>query len=310
MEELLSPLWDLSPLVAAFGTIGTGIAVSILLGLVVGFVSAMFGIGGGFVVTPFFHSVIGLSAPLAVAASMGQIACMSLSGIVEYARKGKVRYNTALLTLLGSLPASQWVAATVGNLRDSNLATQPVMAGLSLADLILLLSFGVFLALLGVYNIVRARRYTPESTTPSQAATDSASGANSNSDAKLPSPRRQRPLATIVMGVFFGALSVFLGIGGGFLAVPFFVYALKLEPAEAVATSFFCILITSILASVHYALADHLYFGLSLCVAAGSVFGAQAGSRFAIQVAPRRLLFSLGVLQLVIVTAYLLLKFV
>lgn len=290
-------LFDLTPLSSTFGSILAGVAISVILGLAVGFVSSMFGVGGGFVITPFFHSLLHLPAPLAVATSTGQIAFMSLSGIIAYARKGKIRYRAGLLLLLGAIPASQAVALTFGNLRDSSLGNRILFANLTLADFILLLSFGLFLGLVGIYNVYRSFGY--RANTNSDGATESESRANQI---------KSRPVATVLIGVLFGAVSILLGIGGGFFAVPFFVFALKFDPAEAVATSFFCIMVTAILTTIHYALAGNIYLGLSLCIALGSVIGAQGGSRFAIQVAPARLLFSLGCMQLIIVAAYTLLK--
>ena len=303
----MSLLFDLSPLTTTFGSILVGVIVSILLGLVVGFVSSMFGIGGGFVITPFFHSILHLPAPLAVATSMGQIAFMSLSGIVEYARQRKIRYREGMLLLIGAIPASQAVALTFGNLRDSTIGNTPVIAQLTLADVVLLLSFGLFLGLVGVYNVYRALGYRA-ATRADETVSETTDAVPTSDDTRGSTRSRGRPIATLLVGVLFGALSVLLGIGGGFFAVPFFVYALKFDPAEAVATSFFCILVTAVLTTIHYALAGDIYLGLSICIALGSVIGAQGGSRFAIKVAPERLLLSLGILQLVVVLSYVALK--
>ncbi|MCR9140880.1 MAG: sulfite exporter TauE/SafE family protein [bacterium] len=338
-------LFDLTPLAASFGSLFAGVAVCFAIGLAVGFVSALFGIGGGFVVTPFFHSVLQLSAPLAVASSMGQIAFMSLSGMIEYARQRKILYREGLLLLLGAIPASQAMAMAFGNLRGSSAADAPFIAGLSIADFFLLLCFGLFLGLLGVYNVYRSFGYsdqTEANATATATATEDANksetrsnpnadpaaapktnpNANPNAnpkakaaakaDAMIAAERalriRRRPAATLLVGCGFGALSALLGVGGGFFAVPFFVFALKFKPAEAVATSFFCILITSVLTTLHYVIAGNIYLGLSICIALGSVIGAQFGSRFAIRIAPGRLLFSLGCGQLLVTAGYVALK--
>ncbi len=276
----------------------------------------MFGIGGGFVVTPFFHSVLQLPAPLAVASSMGQIAFMSLSGIVTYAREKKILYREGLLLLIGAIPASQIVALSFGSLRGSATTGEtPFFAGLNLADFVLLLCFGLFLGLVGVYNVVRSFRYraTHADAQPKQSgekarSTNTGTATSDSLQAERARRIRRRPVATLLVGCLFGVFSVLLGVGGGVFAVPYFVFALKFEPAEAVATSFFCILVTSVLTTIHYALAGNIYLGLSLCIALGSVIGAQSGARFAIQLAPGRLLLILGCTQLAIVAAYIALK--
>lgn len=292
----MNPLFDLTPLLQAFPSIWIGVLACVALGLVVGFGSALFGAGGGVVITPFFHSVLGLPAPLAVASSMGQIACMSLSGFVEYARQRKIRYRAALLLLIGAIPSAQLVAWLLGSLMATADSAQ-----VAVADQVLVLTFGFFLGLMGLYNLKRARTYGEDA------------GTKDSTDSTAASPEQRaapddRPLMTVAVGVAFGLVAALLGVGGGFFAVPYFVFALKFEPAEGVATSFFCILVTSVLTTAQYLWMGNIYFGLSLCVALGSVFGAQLGSRFAIQIAPRRLLMSLGLFMLAIMVAYLALK--
>lgn len=313
----MNAIFDLTPLLTAFPSIVVGVLVCVALGLIVGCVSAMFGIGGGFVITPFFHSVLGLSAPLAVASSMGQIACMSLSGFVEYARQRKIRYRAAALLLLGAIPSAQLIAILLSALVPSATTasagqTSNPTADLAAVDLLLVVAFGLFLGVVGLYNIKRARSYPVDNARQrdAQSANDRTPAAEQNAGAVRESEARpgDRPLLTIAVGVLFGAVAALLGIGGGFFAVPYFVYGLKFEPAEGVATSFFCILLTSVFTTAQYLWLGNIYFGLSLCVALGSVFGAQLGSRFAVNIAPQRLLMSLGLLQLFVMGAYLALK--
>lgn len=231
---------------------------------------------------------------MSVATSMGQIPFMSLAGSIQYFRSKKVRVQATLWLLLGSLPAAQLVAHFIGNINESPIGREIVFAGMTAADLFLLLQYGFFIGLLGAYNLYRSFRVEPKETAARKAP--------------LPAGWR-RNLATVAAGVVFGSFSALLGIGGGFFAVPFFVYACGFEPVEGVASSLFAIFVTSALTTLHYVLVDQIYFGLSLTIAAGSVFGALLGSRFATRVKQAYILRSLGILQIAVIFGYLALKF-
>ena len=255
-----------------------------LLGFVVGMVSAAFGIGGGFVITPFCHAVLGLPAPLAVATSMGQIPLLSVAGVRRYQRDQVIDYGLAGALLIGALPAAQlvawWLAARPAS------AWPELIAGQTLPDLLLLGVFTLAIGGLGLYNMRRAGEET-----------DAA-------------PReRRRPLGKVaLLGIVFGALSALLGIGGGFFAVPIFIYLCGLRPVEAVATSLFAVLITSAVTTLHYLWLGQIYFAISLIIASGSMLGARVGAGLALRSQPATLLRSLGAAQVLICLGYLALK--
>lgn len=299
-------LLDLNPLVEVFGSVYAGGAVLVVLGLIVGTISSLFGVGGGFLITPFFHSVLHLPATMAVTSSMGQISFMSASGSVHYVRERKVRFKHAFVLLAGSIPAAQLVASFLGNVRESAYASDAAILGLSVADFVLLVNLGLFLGLLGVYNLRRGLKASRQARDDAAAREERlAAGITDEPAAPVTSDRL---LLTFVVGLIFGALSALLGIGGGFFAVPFFVYAAKFEPVEGVATSLFAIFVTSTITNLRYAYDDHIYLALSALVGAGAIVGAQLGSRFAIRIAPHVLLTSLGVTQLIVAVGYIALR--
>ena len=286
-------LFDLTPLVDAFGSLASGTVASAVLGLAVGFVSAFLGIGGGFVFTPYLHSVLQLSAPAAVATSMGQIPFMSLSGSIQYFRKKKIRFDLAFWLLLGSLPAAQIVALFIGRVDELEIGRDVVWQGMTVADLFLLVQYGFIIGLMGIYNLYRSFREQDDS------------GGERES---VLAAGWKRNTITLIAGIFFGGLSALLGIGGGFLAVPFLVYLCGLEPVEGVATSLFAIFVTASLTTLNYVIHDQLYLGISLTIALGSVAGAFLGSRFAVRVKQSYILRTFGALQIMVVFGYLLLK--
>ncbi len=302
-------LFDLTPLIEIFGSVYLGGAVLVVLGVLVGTVSALFGIGGGFLVTPFFHSVLHLPATMAVTTSMGQISFMSASGSVHYLREGKIRFKHALVLLAGSIPAAQLVASFLGGVRESAYASDAAIFGLSIADFVLLVNLGLFLGLLGVYNLHRGLKAGKQARQDADALRErQAAGIVEDAGTPALSITSDRLILTFVVGLIFGALSALLGIGGGFFAVPFFVYVTEFEPVEGVATSLFAIFVTSTITNLRYAYDDHIYLALSALVGAGAVVGAQLGSRFAIRIAPHLLLTSLGITQLIVAAGYVALR--
>lgn len=268
----LAPLAELGlPLPVAIGLVVT-------LGLGIGILSAAFGIGGGFLITPFCHSVLAMPASLAVATSMGQIPLMSASGTWRYYRAQVIRLRPALWLLVGAVPAAQLVAGLLAaNAQRGNTAA---------ADWIVTISFTVLIGGMGVYNLHRAARH--------------------DTGGKDTRGRRPPPAPLIVgFGLIFGAISALLGIGGGFFAVPFFVYLCGLSPAQAVATSLFCVMLTGLATTARWLWLQHIHFGVSLLIATGSIVGAQIGSRLALSAAPAALLRALGTMQVLVCAGYL-----
>lgn len=274
-------IWSLAALeslpvpvvVAALGLIGVGFSV--------GVISAAFGIGGGFVITPLCHALLGMPAPLAVATSMGQIPLLSFSGVWRYWQSGHIAWRLAAYLLIGALPAAQLVAGLLS--ASSDAAWPVIVAGQTLPDLVLLTAFTLCIGGLGCYNLVAGR------------SQHKVWGAK----------RRLGPVALIASGAVFGGVSALLGIGGGFFAVPLFTYFCGLSPIQAVATSLFAVLVTSALTTVHYLWLGQIYFAISLIIALGSMVGARVGASMAMRSSPGGLLKALGLAQLLISATYL-----
>ncbi len=204
-------MFDLSSLTHVYGSLYIGISATILLGGVVGFISASFGIGGGFVITPYFNAGLNLSATTAVATSMGQIPFMSLAGLVKYFKEKIINYRLAAWLLAGSLPASQVVAHYLGNIKDTSWGKIEVYGGMLLADMIIIVVFAVVIGVLGVYNLVRSYRGGKEKAMAKNKFTSNT----------------QMNLITFCIGICFGFFSALLGIGGGFFFFSVFCLFLR-----------------------------------------------------------------------------------
>lgn len=275
LTEILSPLSPSAP---------TAFFIFFALSFFIGIISAVFGIGGGFFFTPFFHSFIGLSAVEAVATSMFQIPFMSASGSIGYLRRKKVETSAAMWLLLGAIPSSQitaWLFSHFSSGGDH-----------AYVDLFLMITFSVMMTTLGLYTIFK------KSDTPQ----DDTRGAEITENLQIPKT------SIFATGLAFGFIASALGVGGGFLTVPYFIHVLKMPAVKASATSLFAMFFISLITSLQYLFLSHVVIVLSLFAALGTVLGAQFGSRIAVQLPPVLLKKSFGFLQIIVVILYLIKK--
>jgi uncharacterized membrane protein YfcA len=279
-----------------------GILSVLFVGFFVGYLSSFLGIGGGFIYTPFFHTFFHLSAVQAVAVSLAQMPLSSLSGLFVYYKNGKIKWGEGLILLITSIPSAQFVAYKFGRFEDTELGRK-VFFGMPVSELVYLFIFTFFLSILGIWNLISAKRkrriFETNVVIPKSKLEDDHFKTSARN---LYQPKSIFFL--LVVGVAFGTFSSLLGIGGGFLAVPLFVYYFKMEPVEAVATSFLGIFFTSLGTSVLFYLQGKLHIELAIVGTLGGFIGARMGSLKAVHAKPYTILKVLGIMQLVVVMWY------
>jgi uncharacterized protein len=243
------------------------------MGLAVGFISGMFGIGGGFLMTPLLI-FIGISPAVAVASVASHIAASSFTGAINYWRKRALDMALAMMLLSAGI-----VGTAVGVWLFTKLRE------LDQLDLVIGLSYVTLLTLVGgmmIYESVqaemRARKGMP--------ATLRRPGSHTWLH-KLPFKLRFKrskiyvsaiPVWTI--GFIIGFVGAIMGIGGGFLLVPMLIYFLRVPTATVIGTSMVLTLVTMASATVMHAVTNHLVDAvLALILMVGGVVGAQFGAR-------------------------------
>ena len=246
----------------------------VLLGAAVGFVSGLFGIGGGFLMGPFLV-FLGIPPTVAVASQASHVVASSTSGVLSYSSRGAVDYRMGGLMALGGVAGA---FLGVEFFRYLRLIGQ--------ADLVVALSYLLFLGSVGLLmlheslqQILRRRR------------------------GEIP-PRkeRRRPLwlyglpwkmrfprsglyisaiPPFALGAFVGVLSAIMGVGGGFILVPVMLYVLRMKAGVVVGTSLFQIIITTAVTTVLQAGRNQTVdVVLSTLLLLGGVIGAQYGARW------------------------------
>lgn len=246
--------------------------VVLILGLGggVGFLSGLFGVGGGFLMTPLLM-FIGIPPAVAVATEANQIVASSVSGVLAHWRRGNVDFKMGGVLLVGGFAGSSVGVWLFTVLRD-----------LGQIDLVIKLSFVVFLGIIGglmlvesVHAIMRRRKKAP----PRKSK-------RSWLD-RMPLKMRFRRsrlyisvLLPILVGFVVGLLAAIMGVGGGFIMVPAMIYLLGMPTAVVVGTSLFQIIFVTanvtLLQSITNQTVDVV---LAMLLLFGGVVGAQFGAR-------------------------------
>jgi uncharacterized protein len=260
------------------------------MGIAVGFISGMFGIGGGFLMTPLLI-FIGVSPAVAVATVSSHIAASSFSGAINYWRRGAVDVALALMLL---------AAGIIGTATGVWLFT--VLRALDQLDLVIGLSYVTLLTVVGALMIYEAMRAILRAFHGGP-ATIRRPGSHTWVH-KLPLKLRFKRSKIYVsaipvwgIGFLIGFIGAIMGVGGGFLLVPMLIYFLRVPTATVIGTSMILTLVTMASATVMHAATNHLVDALlALILMVGGVIGAQFGARIGQQMRGERLRLLLGLL--------------
>lgn len=264
------------------------------MGIAVGFVSGMFGIGGGFLLTPLLI-FIGIAPAVAVASVSGHIAASSFSGALSYWRRRAIDPALALVLLIGGL---------TGTIAGVSLFT--LLRSYGQLDLTIALAYVVLLSGVGggmlwesVGAIIRTRRGEPP-TLRRPGAHNWVHGL----PLKLRFKRSKIYLSVfpvLAIGLFIGFVGAILGIGGGFILIPLLIYVLRVPTGTVIGTSMVLTLMTMAFAVVLHATTNHLVDAvLALILMVGGVIGAQFGARAGQRIAGEQLRLLLGLLILAV----------
>ena len=268
--------------------------VILAMGLAVGFISGMFGIGGGFLMTPLLI-FLGISPAVAVASVTGHIAASSMSGAVSYWRRRAIDLALAFMLLAGGIVGTAfgvWLFTTLRTIGQLDIT-------IGVSYVVLLGIVGALMVTESVRAIIRVRQGKPvELRRP---------GSHTwihGLPLKLRFKRSRIYVSAIpVLGIGFiiGFVGAVMGIGGGFLLVPMLIYVLRVPTATVIGTSMVLTLVTMASATVMHAAVNHLVDALlALFLMVGGVIGAQFGARAGQKMSGERLRLLLGLLVLAV----------
>lgn len=242
------------------------------MGGVVGFLSGMFGVGGGFLMTPLLIFT-GIPPAVAVATEANQIVASSVSGSIAQWRRNNVDVKMGLVLLAGGVVGSFIGVALVKMLRQ-----------MGQVDLVISLSYVFFLGFIGTLMLLEAIRTYFKS--KSGNAPPARRPGQHNWIHKLPFKMRFKrsklyisAIPPILVGLLVGLLAAIMGVGGGFIMVPAMIYLLRMPTSVVVGTSLFQIVfVTSLVTVLHSVQNQTVDVVLALMLMAGGVIGAQIGA--------------------------------
>ena len=262
------------------------------MGLAVGFISGMFGIGGGFLMTPLLI-FIGILPAVAVATVSSHIAASSTSSAISYWRRKAIDVPLALMLLVGGIVGTAGGVWLFTALRSADQL-----------DLVIALSYVVLLVTVGGLMVSEAIRAIVR-TYQGHPVVLRRPGSHTwihGLPFKVRFKRSKIYVSAIpVLGIGFiiGFLGSLMGIGGGFLLVPMLIYFLRVPTATVIGTSTVLTLVTMGSATVMHAATNHLVDAmLALILMVGGVIGAQFGARAGQNMKAERLRLLLGLLVL------------
>ena len=266
----------------------------LLLGLggIVGVLSGMFGVGGGFLMTPLLF-FIGIPPAVAVATGTNQIVASSFSGVLAHLRRKTVDLRMGSVLLAGGL-----VGAAAG------VQLFALLRRLGQVDLMVTLFYVVFLGIIGGLMFIESLRAIRKSRR---------SGAVRKRKKhywvhNLPFKMRFRTsglyisvIPPLVVGVVVGILAAIMGVGGGFIMVPAMIYLLGMPTKVVVGTSLFQIIFVTAFTTLMHATTNYsVDMMLALVLIVGGVVGAQIGTRIAVRMQAEELRILLALLVLAV----------
>ncbi|MET4101742.1 putative membrane protein YfcA [Roseovarius sp. MBR-78] len=265
----------------------------LLLGLggIVGVLSGMFGVGGGFLMTPLLF-FIGIPPAVAVATEANQIVASSFSGVLAHLRRKTVDLRMGTVLLVGGL-----VGAALGVILFNYLKS------LGQVDLLVKLCYVLFLGAIGGLMFIeslRAIRNTRRGTAPKRKKHGWVH--------KLPLKMRFRTsglyisvIPPLVVGVSVGVLAAIMGVGGGFVMVPAMIYILGMPTKVVVGTSLFQIIFVTAFTTLLHATTNYTVdVALAVLLLVGGVIGAQIGTMIGTRMKAEQLRIWLAIMVLAV----------
>ena len=274
-----------------------GIPINILLLLVVGFfagiLSGLFGIGGGFIMTPLLI-FMGVTPSVSVASSANQIVATSVSGFIAHVRRKNVDFHMGFILIFGGFIGSSfgiWLFKILKNFGQIDLV-------ISLSYILILGFIGFSMAyesIRKVMNIETEYIYKSKNTSLLAKMPCKVYFAKSNIKISIFIP--------ILVSILSGILVSIMGIGGGFIMIPAMIYILGMPTNIVIGTSLFQVIFVTSNVTILHAITTHsVDIILAGILLASSVIGAQFGTRIGVLISAEKLrvLLALIVLSVVI----------
>ena len=276
------------------------ILVPVGLGLAVGLLSGLFGVGGGWLMTPLLI-MFGIPSTVAAATDSNQIVAASSSGTYAHWKVGNVDFKMGAYLLVGGFAGGLF-----------GVQAMKILKATGNADFVIKMTYVIMLGIIGGYMFYESFSSMKKKKAPAAADASKAKSAGESGMvrflASLPLQSRFEKSGvthSLIVPIFFGwivgVLAAVMGVGGGFLMVPVMVYILRMPMHVVVGTSLFQILFTCIEVTFLQAYTNHTVdFVLAVLLLVGSTLGAQVGTYFGRKLKADQLKILLAAIALIV----------
>ncbi|MFZ8864895.1 MAG: sulfite exporter TauE/SafE family protein [Rickettsiales bacterium] len=268
------------------------ILLLLMAGFVAGILSGLFGIGGGFIMTPLLI-FMGVSPAISVASSANQIIASSFSGFITHARRKNVDFKMGYILIIGG-----FIGSSLGVIIFKWLKS------FGQIDLVISLSYIVILGSIGLSMGIESIR-SMLNIKPAKTSFSRKDKIFATLPFKVNFPRSQLKISLIVpitVSILAGMLVSIMGIGGGFIMIPAMIYILGMPTSIVVGTSLFqVIFVTSNVTILHAITTNSVDIILAGILLASSVIGAQFGTRIGVYFPADKLRALLALMVLAVV---------
>jgi hypothetical protein len=284
---------------------GSGVNVLLLgLGGGVGFLSGLFGVGGGFLMTPLLI-MIGIPPTVAAASDSNQIVAASTSGAYAHYRLGNVDIKMAIFLVMGGL-----IGGTIG------VQIIKVLRAMGNADFLIKTTYVLMLGIVGTYMFQESLQGLRRPAIKKEVAVSRPSRPSLYTRLIQSLPWKMyfeksgvtlSPILPFALGTLVGVLAAIMGVGGGFIMVPVMVYMLRMPMHVVVSTSLIQVLVTCINVTIMQAAVNHTVdVVLAICLLLGSTVGAQFGAQLSRRLKGDQLKILLATIVLLVMVKMLL----
>ena len=270
--------------------VSVNIFLIIGLGALVGILSGMFGVGGGFLMTPLLF-FIGIPPAVAVATEANQIVASSFSGALAHFKRRAVDLKIGLILLLGGL-----LGASVG------VYIFKILKEIGQVELLVTLCYVVFLGIIGSLMFFESL----SAITKTNSQTKLSKIKRHTWVHRLPLKMRFRTsnlyisaIPPFIIGVLVGILAAVMGVGGGFIMVPAMIYIIGMPTKVVIGTSLFQIIFVTAFTTIMHATQNYTVDAmLAILLILGGVVGAQVGVRLGVKLRAEQLRILLSIIVL------------
>ena len=255
----------------------------VILGFIIGILSGLFGVGGGFLLTPMLNIVFNIPYNIAVGSSLCQMIGTATAASLKYGNYGNIDYRLATFSLIGAIGGIEIGARLLMFLKNSGTiiihqhSVSRMYIWVNLTYVFLLSSVGICMFI----ESRKAKKRTSKEEIIETKLTRRINRIKIRPNISLPISgiKSISIWIMVILGFVVGMLSGFLGVGGGFIITPSLIYLIGISTNIAVGTSLFQIVFASGYGTLTHFFKGNVNFTLVICVLCGSLIGAQLGAK-------------------------------